>query len=963
MRYRLIYIFTVLLFLSPIVSGQYYETGQDPASLKWKQIKTDRFTVIYPEKYGPGGIAYAKSLDEAYSKLLSLFPEKKFKIPVVIHSYSIMSNGYVAWAPKRIELYTTPDQNTIPLSTEKQLAIHELTHVLQMKSLNRGFSKGMSLFFGEQFTGVVASLLPVWFLEGDAVFAESVLTQSGRGRTPAFQKQLKTLIVDNKITYKYDKILNGSYKDFVPDYYQYGYQMVTWALTKKDPQVWNKVLTYTAEQPFTLNPVNISLTRNTGLRKKTLWEETADSLRNIWSRDVSENNPVVYDVENPDKQGEYINYYSPVFAGTDSIIAVKTSLSRPPSFVLIDPAGKTEKRIHTPGQVYPWFISYAKGNLVWVETISDPRWVNREYSVIKLMDIQSHLVRKLTTKSRYLAASVSPDGNKIVAVENTVGNINNLVLLNTGTGSVIQSFHTPANVYLQHPQWSADGKKVTFVFLTDSGEGITSFNPETHEWETLIEASKDDLQSAFLKNDSLFFISSSSGTDNIYLRTPDNKTTAITNSGFGTIDIGPYQNKVLFSDYATLGNNICSTTTVSKTQAGGDKVNSSSFLINRFDIKTPLAPDSSGTVYVPEPYRKWQHLFRFHSWMPFYADIEEVQADPTSIRPGFTILTQNTLSTITSTIGYEYSSEKRHLFHSRVILKGWYPVLESQLDYGFTPGILKTGQNIANPSVIQSGISFKNTLSIPLQFSSGRFSQFLRPSLLADYLNQYIYKRDEGTYDYGQTIITGRLYFANYHRSAIRDIYPRLAQIIDFNYRFAPFDNTIYGSELSLRTSFFFPGFFHNNGIKLTFEAEKQYPEKYLYGNFSSIPRGYENIISKEIKFVSADYVLPLVYPDFNVSSLLYLKRIRTGLFYDRASGPGNSFYKYSENGFVPFSNSSEKISIKSFGLVLFADFHILRIPYMISGGVQSAWKNLNESPTIELLFSIDLFGFTLGKF
>ena len=29
--------------------GQYYDTGEDPAGLKWLQIKTDRFRVIYPE--------------------------------------------------------------------------------------------------------------------------------------------------------------------------------------------------------------------------------------------------------------------------------------------------------------------------------------------------------------------------------------------------------------------------------------------------------------------------------------------------------------------------------------------------------------------------------------------------------------------------------------------------------------------------------------------------------------------------------------------------------------------------------------------------------------------------------------------------------------------------------------------------------------------------------------------------
>ena len=132
MKLRLIFLYIFLLFQFQLVSAQYYETGQDPASLKWKQIKTNRFTVIFPENWEQGGILYAKSLDEAYSKLTTLFPVKKFHIPVLIHSFSIQSNGYVAWAPKRMELYPTPEQNTIPLSPEKQLSIHELTHVLQM---------------------------------------------------------------------------------------------------------------------------------------------------------------------------------------------------------------------------------------------------------------------------------------------------------------------------------------------------------------------------------------------------------------------------------------------------------------------------------------------------------------------------------------------------------------------------------------------------------------------------------------------------------------------------------------------------------------------------------------------------------------------------------------------------------------------------------------------------------------
>jgi hypothetical protein len=661
MRQRLLLLVTILLFSIQFVSGQYYDTGQDPASLKWKQIKTARFTVIYPEQYAREGIVYAKSLDEAYSKLTSLFPYKKFHIPVVIHSYSIQSNGYVAWAPKRIELYPTPEQNTIPLAPEKQLTTHELTHVLQLSSLNRGFTRGMSVLFGEQVTGIVSSLLPMWFLEGDAVFAESALTQSGRGRTPSFQKPLKALLVENKRTYKYDKILNGSFRDFVPDNYESGFQMVTWALAKKDPQIWNKVLKYTAEEPFTLNPVNISLFRNTGLKKKTLWKETFDTLRTIWTKDVSESKSVGYTEENPDKHGKYINYYSPVYAGADSIIALKTSLSAPSSFVLINPEKRTEKRIHTPGQVYPWIISYGGNKLVWVETQPDPRWDNREYSVIKLLDLRTGVVVKLSRKSRYLAAAVSPDGMKIVALENTIGNINNLVVIDAVSGEVIKSVNTPGNAYLQHPQWAGDGKKVTFISLTDAGEGVISFRLEGLEWETLIDPAKNDLQSSFLRNDSLFYISSASGTDNIYLQLRGKETVTLTNSRFGTIDVTPAGNKLLFSDYSSLGNNICITSASPIPKTSKRIADSPSFLINRFDIKAPS--DSSGSNnsnYTPEPYRKWQHLFRFHSWFPFYADIEQIKSDPASIRPGLTIMTQNTLSTLTSSIGYEYSADKRN---------------------------------------------------------------------------------------------------------------------------------------------------------------------------------------------------------------------------------------------------------------------------------------------------------------
>jgi hypothetical protein len=954
MRYLLTILFIYFLLHSSSSFAQYFETGQDPSSLKWNQIKTSHFRIIYPESYGKGGLEFAKSLDNAYSKLTALYPEMKFKIPVIIHNYTTQSNGYVAWAPKRMEIFPTPEQNTIPLDPNEQLAVHELTHVLQMASFNKGFSKVMSVLLGEQFTGVNTFLLPFWFMEGDAVFAESVLTQSGRGRNPSFLKQLKAISIEKGKIYNYDKMINGSFRNYTPDHYQFGYQMIAWTYAKYDPQLWNEVLNYTANEPFTINPVNISLSRNASLTKKNLFTETFDSLKILWSEDEVRSGASTYETLNPPKGNRYVNYYSPVFVGADSVIAVKTSLSDPPSFVLIKPSSKSEKTIHIPGEMYPYFLSSASGKLAWIETQPDPRWENRSYSVIKLMEINNKTIRQLTWKSRYMSVSLSPDGKIIAAAENTLDNKNNLVLIDAYNGIILNSVPFPGNAYPQRPQWSDDGTELSVIFLTDKGEGIMLYSLSTQIWKTLIEAGRDDLQSSFFRNDSLFFVSSLSGTDNIFILSPDKKIAQLTRSRFGAYDLQINGRMALFTDYTSSGNNICITDLEETNNIPKTDNLPRSFLTNRFDTIASRVSDIALTDYKPQPYRKWQNLFNFHSWMPFYADLNKIQADPTSVSPGFTLMTQNQLSTLISSFGYEYS-DKRHQLHSSISWKGWYPVFESQLDYGERP-FYKPQKDVADPLEIKSGLRFTNTVSIPLSFSPGRFSQYLRPSFSSSYHNRYVYIKEKNIYDYGQTQFSGRLYLSNYYRSAFRDIYPKWAQIVDLNYTFAPFDKKILGNITSLLTALYFPGILSNHGIRLRYERDRQNFEKLLQSNRASFPRSYFNIYSEKLDFCSIDYVMPLVYPDFNISGLLYLKRIRSGIFYDFAKGTGN-FYSLA----VPvFHNYTE--NFKSFGFSLLSDFYLFRIPFMISGGVQTTWQTFNKSPAFELLFDIDIFGMKVGK-
>lgn len=963
--------------LSGVASAQYFNTGQDPASLKWMQIKTGRFTVIYPKSYGDAGIEFARSLDNAYSKLVSLYPEKKFRIPVIIHNYTTESNGYVAWAPSRMEIYPTPEQNSIPLDPNTQLAIHELTHVVQMESLNRGFTKAMSYIAGQQFTGIVSSLLPLWFLEGDAVFSESVLTGSGRGRVPSFQKQLKALMIENGRIYKYDKILNGSFRDYVPDHYQTGYQMMAWSYAKYDPQMWKKALKLTAQAPFTLIPVNLSLLKSSSLTKKRLFRETFDTLKTLWRADDIGSGSESYEILNPPKGKKYVNYYSPVLAGNDSIIAVKTSLTDPPSFVLIRPSEKSEEKVHIPGNGYPWYISYGKGKLVWVEKHSDPRWDNRSWSVIKVMNIRERTIRQLTGKTRYMSASVSPDGNYIAAVENTIDNRNNLQILDAWNGYKLHAVQAPGNASLQRPQWDASGKTLSVIYLTEQGEGILKFSLTDKTWHTLIEAGKDDIQSSFLRNDSLFFVSSHSGTDNIYLCKPDKSVVPLTKSRFGISDLNLSGYLLLFSDYSSFGNNISYTTLPTVSVNAEVKNNESSFLINRFKPVPSGSKSYNDQIYTPVPYTKWRNLFRLHSWMPFYADIEKIQADPTSITPGFTIMSQNNLSTLISTFGYEYS-DQRHKFHAGVKWLGWYPVFESRIDYGNSIYVEKFRENVSDPSDIINGYEWTNTLSLPLSFQGGRFTKYLYLSASSTMRNDYIYLKSHGVYDNLQNQLTGRVYFSNYQRSAFRDIYPKWAQILDVSYSDYPFDSEIYGDILTAKTIFYFPGLMKNHGFKLKLEAEKQNPEKFVLGNRASFARGYigvttpydeawyDNIISEKLRTGSIDYFMPLAYPDFNLASLIYLTRIRTDFFYDFTQGTNNYVFVSDINSQgireVTMAKHDYTETFRSFGIQLMADYYVFRMPFMISTGIEASWRAPGDYPYIRMIFNIDVFGMNIGK-
>ena len=217
-----------LLMIPSLASAQFYVTGDDPGKLRWKFIDTDNFRVIYPDGNDSLARKYAYELE-------------KFKVPVsrttgymagqgdgklmpaVMHTYND-ANGSVAWAPRRMDLFTIPsayDPEPMPWST--MLAVHEGRHVTQMQFGMTGNQRLFTYIFGEMWNILVSIYYPLMHvIEGDAVMAETALTESGRGRTADFLNYYRVAF-DQGDFRTWNRWLFDSQRHYTPDHYALGY--------------------------------------------------------------------------------------------------------------------------------------------------------------------------------------------------------------------------------------------------------------------------------------------------------------------------------------------------------------------------------------------------------------------------------------------------------------------------------------------------------------------------------------------------------------------------------------------------------------------------------------------------------------------------------------------------------------------------------------------------------------------
>ncbi|HYF69872.1 MAG TPA: hypothetical protein VD884_17140 [Ohtaekwangia sp.] len=975
-------IFFLLFFTSVYLLHGQTVLETNPTSLKWFQVKTPHFNVLYPEGFEDQAQRMANTFEHIRVPESNSMGTAPGKISIILQNQSAISNGFVSMFPRRSEFYTMPSQDYNFYGTNdwlNLLASHEYRHIVQYQHALRGINRAVYYLFGSPtFSGLAHAAAPDWFWEGDAVATETAFTPGGRGGIPNFGLLFRTNLLEGR-KFNYHKQYLQSYKHNIPNHYVLGYHMISYLRHRTaDRDIWEKIMKRSWSVPFIPFAFSNAIKNKTGLYVTDLYNEMASDLKTQWQAQVDSLNLSSFETVNKRTSKAYTDYMYPQPQPDGSVLALKRGIGEIEKFILLKDGN--DKPAFTPGMLNEsGMLSSTGGVVVWNEYGFDERWQVRNYSLVKAFDLNKKEKIVVSGKrSRHAGAAISPDGKKLVTVQTDTKYQHRLQVLSFPDGKLIMEFKNPENDFYSMPRWRNDGLKIVALKTTSFGRSVHALDPITGEDEVLLTVTKENIGHPVWHDHYLFFNTPASGIDNIHvvdLHTM--KRYQVTSSKYGAYNaaISVDQKFIYYNEQTSNGMDVVRipfNPSPWKEYKSGIKPDPLAEVLIEQEGRPGLFDSIPKQVYPVRKYAKLSHVINPFSWGAF------VQNDLANVDIG--ISSQDLLSTTSIGLGYRYDlNERTGMWRAGLSYQGLFPII----DVTYTQGNRSVDEGDVRISTIHNGdtthvmrnVTFtweeKNVnvgLRVPLNFTSSKYSSGLTfgnevgYTRVTDFRNDSIPDRsfpgiitDENTFYYNflDYIGNGNLIFNHGHISAHRllkrskrDIHSRWGQAFYFNHYKTAFGGDFDGELLSATAYLFFPGFAKHHSLNgyVAFQRtsigksrETNYND-YVFRNTIPLPRGQSISQFEDVFATSVNYTLPVWYPDIALGPILNIQRFRLNVFSDYAMGK----YAYFSGG----RNTTYHVV----GGELTVDFNILRFLPQFNLGVRYSYGVSPSFTNVELI-------------
>lgn len=871
----------ILSFVLPLFcSAQNF--GGNPSNQKWMQVNTNTSRVIFPKGLDSQASRISNVVALLDSTTLYSIGNKIRKWDIVLLNQSTDANAFVRLAPVVSELYLIPPQNNFSNGSvrwDDNLIIHEGRHMQQFSNFNHGFTKVFSFLLGQEgqlFANGIT--IPNYFFEGDAVWQETLVSAQGRGRIPYFFNGMKSLWLAKK-DYSWMKLRSGSLRQFVPDHYAVGYPLVAYGYEKYGEGFWRKVTADAVSFKGLFYSFNKAIEKYSG---KTYKQFRDDALQYFQAQTfaATEKNKVAFNYITPVEKNNVVDYIFPQFVNDDTIIVTKQSYKELNSFYFL--INGREQKIRVKDYVTDDYFSYNNGKLVYTAYQSDPRWANRNYSVIQLLDIYTKQQRQLTIKSKYFSPDINAEGTEVIAVNVSPDGSNYLHRLNAATGELVMKVPNPNNYFFTQTKYINNSAAVSAVRNVGGQMALVKIDLATGATEPLTSFTYNVLGYPSVKGDTVYFgmtdnfsiDKNNKPTDRIFAVSLNNKKLyRLTDNVNGVYQpVVNTKGQLLFTAFTADGLRLAAinnsglqwkdfTNDSQKTNhiigaVAASQQKGAAVLYQLQDTKTTISK-----------YKKSFKLFNFHSARPIASEPEY----------GYSFYSDNILSSFSSSLSYIYNrNEGSHTAAFDAVFAGWFPYLNIGTEYSVNRFV---------DTALGKGISFnsaklKTGFSIPLTFINGRTFKYLNfgagyniEQLAYIGIGKDVFKNK--ALKYANAFFS----FSNLSRQAKQHINPHWAQSFSFNYRDA--FNFYKGHKFLGSSSFYFPGLFTNHSLVLNVAYQKRDTVPDLFSNNFPYSRGYEALNTRRMYRLGANYHFPLMYPDWGFGNIIFFQRIRANAFFD----------------------------------------------------------------------------------